>query len=97
MPRPARLYFPVDLHKTFEEALPKIEKIACSQLAGYWPDEFQLRWEMFVLKKGYRLVRNKKRAQRLAKRGERMHWSDHLDGWIWSLQADTKQVMKQRK
>ena len=92
MPRPARLYFPVDLHKTFEEALPKTEKIACSQLAGYWPDEFQLRWEMFVLTKGYRLVRNKKRAQKLAKRGAPIHWSENLIGWIWLPNYQTRLV-----
>lgn len=97
MPRPVRLYFPGALHKRFEENLPETEKIVCSQQAGYWPDKFQLSWELFVLKNGYRLVRNKSRAQRLAKRGERMHWSDHLGGWIWSFQAGTKQVMKQRK
>ena len=97
MLRPARLYFPVNLHKTFENGLPKTEKIACSQRAGYWPDKFQLSWELFVLKNGYRLVRNRSRAQRLAKRGERMHWSDHLKGWIWSAGSEGDQFLKQNK
>lgn len=83
MPRPYRLYFPSELHKEFEETLPKTETVVCSRVAGYWPDQFQVSWELFTLKNGYRLVRNKKRAQKLAKRGASMHWSENLTGWIW--------------
>lgn len=89
MPRPFRLYFPSSLHKSFEDALPATETITCSRQAGYWPDEYHVRWELFVLKNGYRLVRNKKRAQKLARRGECMHWSDSLSGWIWGQQGLT--------
>lgn len=81
MPRPNKLYFSPILHKEFEETLT--EKVSYSHIAGYFPDCVQEQFELFLLNKGYRLVRNKKRAQKLIKRGESMRWSWNLSGWFW--------------
>lgn len=69
------------LHKEFEKTLT--EKVSYSIEAGYFPDHVQERFELFLLKQGYKLVRNKKRAQKLIKRGEPMRWSWNLSGWFW--------------
>ena len=81
MPRPNKLYFSMLLHKEFEETLT--EKVSFSNEAGYFPDYVQEQFELFLLKHGYKLVRNKKRAQKLIKRGESMRWSWNLSGWFW--------------
>lgn len=81
MPRPMKLYFPTELHREFEQSLTA--KVTHSHIAGYFPDYIQEAFEVFLLRKGYGLVRNKCRAQKLSKRGEPMRCSEHLNGWIW--------------
>lgn len=81
MPRPIKLYFSPLLHKEFEESVK--EKVSYSHIAGYFPYEVHERFEAFLLKKGFRVVKNKKRAQKLSKRGESMLWSWNFNGWIW--------------